>query len=197
MMCAQCHVEYNCNAGAQWSDGKKVTYDDQRTNHFPLKNAMQLLEHYKKLDFFDFKHAVTGARLIKLQHPEAETYAGSVHDKAGVQCHQCHMPKQKGKDGKRFSNHGVVRPKLTVKDSCLGCHPKALSRRNSTKSSRSKLHQGEDAQSGVLARPVDRRLCRRPAHGRCAEALDQGPGKARGSPCALGVLDRRELRRLP
>jgi hypothetical protein len=33
------------------------------------------------------------------------------------------MPKQKGKDGKMFSTHGVVKPKLTVKASCLGCHP--------------------------------------------------------------------------
>lgn len=125
MMCAQCHVEYNCGAGTQWSDGKPVKYDDQRTNHFPLKNAKQLLEHYKQLDFFDFKHTVTGARLVKFQHPEAETYAGSVHDKAGVQCHQCHMPKQKGKDGKMFSTHGVIRPKNHIKESCLGCHPKS------------------------------------------------------------------------
>ena len=125
MMCAQCHVEYNCNAGTQQSDGKAVKYDDPRTNHFPLKNSLQLLKHYKALDFFDFKHAVTGARLIKFQHPEAETYAGSVHDKAGVQCHQCHMPKIKGKDGKMFSTHGVVKPKHNVKASCLGCHPES------------------------------------------------------------------------
>ena len=124
MMCAQCHVEYNCNTGKQWSDGKDVKYDDRRSNHFPLKNAKELLAHYKKLDFYDFKHAVTGARLIKLQHPETETFSGSVHDKAGVQCHQCHMPKTKGKDGKSFSTHGVVRPLNTVKESCLGCHPK-------------------------------------------------------------------------
>lgn len=123
MMCAQCHVEYACGAGIQWSDGKKVGYDDQRTNHFPLKNALQLLKHYKDQDFFDFKHAVTGARLVKFQHPEAETYAGSVHDRAGVQCHQCHMPKMKGKDGKMFSTHGVVKPKLAIKAACLGCHP--------------------------------------------------------------------------
>ena len=123
MMCAQCHVEYNCGGGNQWSDGKKVGYTDLRTNHFPLKNVMQLLQHYKELDFYDFKHAVTGARLIKLQHPEAETYAGSVHDKAGVQCHQCHMPKLKGKDGKPYSTHGVVKPINMVKESCVTCHP--------------------------------------------------------------------------
>jgi len=122
MMCAQCHVEYNCGAGTQWSDGKAVTYSDIRTNHFPLKNAMQLLEHYKKLDFFDFKHAVTGARLIKFQHPETETFAASVHDKAGVQCHQCHMPQMKGKDGKTYSTHGVVKPIQHVQESCISCH---------------------------------------------------------------------------
>lgn len=124
MMCAQCHVEYNCGGGNQWSDGAKVGFTDRRTNHFPLKNAKDLLDHYKKLDFYDFKHAVTGARLIKMQHPEAETYAGSVHDRAGVQCHQCHMPKQKGKNGKIFSTHGVIRPKNHIKEACLGCHPK-------------------------------------------------------------------------
>ncbi len=125
MMCAQCHVEYNCNPGTQWSDGKPVKFDDARTNHFPLKNAKEILAHYKQLDFFDFKHAVTGARLIKLQHPEAETYAGSVHDKAGVQCHQCHMPKLKGKDGKPYSTHGVVKPINMAKESCITCHSDA------------------------------------------------------------------------
>lgn len=122
MMCAQCHVEYNCNPGTQRSDGKPVTFADARTNHFPLANSLQALEHYRKLDFFDFKHAVTGAKLIKFHHPEAETYAGSAHDKAGVQCHQCHMPKMKGKDGKTFSTHGVVKPIQMVKESCISCH---------------------------------------------------------------------------
>jgi formate-dependent nitrite reductase cytochrome c552 subunit len=125
LMCAQCHVEYACNTGTQWSDGKKVGYDDPRTNHFPLKNAKQLLEHYRKLDFYDFRHAVTGARLIKMQHPEAETFAGSIHDQAGVQCHQCHMPKKKGKSGKAYSVHGLIRPKNHIKEACLGCHPKS------------------------------------------------------------------------
>ena len=123
MMCAQCHVEYACNPGMQQSDDKPISFDDRRTNVFPLKNPLELLKFYQNTDFYDFKHAVTGARLIKLQHPEAETYAGSVHDKAGVQCHQCHMPQQKGKNGKQFSTHGVTRPKLTVKQSCIPCHP--------------------------------------------------------------------------
>lgn len=122
MMCAQCHVEYNCNPGRTRGDDKPVTFADARTNHFPLANSLQALDHYRKLDFYDFKHAVTGAKLIKFQHPEAETYAGSAHDKAGVQCHQCHMPQIKGKDGKKFSNHGVVKPIQHVQESCISCH---------------------------------------------------------------------------
>ena len=125
LMCAQCHVEYACNAGFEFSSGRKVGYDDRRTNHYPLKSARDILAHYKKIDFYDFKHAVTEARLVKLQHPEAETYWGSVHDEAGVQCHQCHMPKTKTKKGKTYTNHGVVRPILSVKDACLTCHPQA------------------------------------------------------------------------
>lgn len=124
MMCAQCHVEYACGTGTQFDDGKKVGFDDQRTNHMPLKGPKELLEHYKKSqNFFDFKHAVTGARLVKLQHPEAETFAGSVHDKAGVTCADCHMPIMKNKQGKSFKSHMVIKPRNHVKEACLRCHP--------------------------------------------------------------------------
>ncbi|MBI4403590.1 MAG: ammonia-forming cytochrome c nitrite reductase subunit c552 [Deltaproteobacteria bacterium] len=123
-MCGQCHVEYNCNAGSSFSQEKKIGYNDQRTNHFPMKQPRDLLEHYKKLDFFDFKHEVTGARLVKLQHPEFESYRGSVHDRSGVQCHDCHMPKRKNNVGKSFTTHGVVRPIQHIEESCSVCHRK-------------------------------------------------------------------------
>jgi len=122
LQCGQCHVEYNCNSGTEPGSGNKVGYDDRRTNHFPLKNALDLLAHYDNVKFRDFKHAVTGASLVKLQHPEMETYWGSVHDKAGVTCADCHMPKEKNKAGKTFTGHQVVRPKDHVKQSCVSCH---------------------------------------------------------------------------
>lgn len=124
LQCGQCHVEYNCNAGFEPESGDKVTMADRRANHFPLKNAKDILAHYDQLKFRDFKHAVTGARLVKLQHPEMETYWGSVHDRAGVTCADCHMPREKNAAGKLFTSHQVVRPKDHVKASCLGCHPK-------------------------------------------------------------------------
>ena len=123
LLCGQCHVEYNCNGGFEPESGEKVTMADRRANHFPLKNALDLLAHYDKLKFRDFKHAVTGASLVKLQHPEMETYWGSIHDKAGVQCHNCHMPKDTNASGATFTTHEVVRPKDHVKQACMGCHP--------------------------------------------------------------------------
>ncbi|MGB4547580.1 MAG: ammonia-forming cytochrome c nitrite reductase subunit c552 [Syntrophales bacterium] len=123
MLCAQCHVEYACNPGFEFDTGKRIGFEDRRTNHFPMKSAKDILAHYKKINFYDFKHAVTGARLVKLQHPETETYWGSVHDRAGVQCHQCHMPKAKNKAGKTYTTHAMVRPIHDVKAACLGCHP--------------------------------------------------------------------------
>jgi formate-dependent nitrite reductase cytochrome c552 subunit len=123
MMCAQCHVEYACGPGYEFDTGKKIGFDDRRTNHFPLTGPKEILAHYKKLNFYDFRHAVTGARLVKLQHPEAETYSGSVHDRNGIQCADCHMPPVKGKGGKTYRSHGVIRPKNSVKEACLRCHP--------------------------------------------------------------------------
>ena len=123
MMCAQCHVEYACGKGFEFDSAKGIGYDDQRTNHFPLTGPKDILAHYKKVNFFDFRHAVTGARLVKLQHPEAETYSGSVHDRAGVGCVDCHMPIMKDRQGKTFKSHMVIKPRNHVKEACMRCHP--------------------------------------------------------------------------
>ena len=160
LMCAQCHVEYACNAGLEFDSGKRLGYDDRRTNLYPLVNARDILEAYKKVNFYDFRHAVTGARLVKLQHPEAETYSGSIHDKAGVQCHQCHMPKAKSKAGATYTNPGVVRPIQSVKEACLVCHAEGHGRaENLPDRGHPELYQGEDAEGRILARPPHRHVC--------------------------------------
>lgn len=123
MMCAQCHVDYACSPGFEFDSGKKVGYDDQRVNHIPLAGPKELLAHSKKQNFYEFRHAVTGARLVKIRHPETETFSGSVHDKAGVTCSDCHMPILKNKQGKSYKSHMVVKPRNHVKEACLRCHP--------------------------------------------------------------------------
>lgn len=125
LMCAQCHVEYNCNPGYDTTnpDTSKytVTMADRRTNHFFWSNVFDYKAAAAKINFKDFKHATTGALLNKLQHPETETFWGSKHEKENVECKDCHMPKVK-QDGKTFTNHQQKSPRFNVKDTCVRCH---------------------------------------------------------------------------
>ncbi len=122
MMCAQCHVEYNCNPGIDPVDGKPIGMADQRTNHFPFKNVFENNAHYDGIRFRDFRHGVTGALLWKAQHPESETFYNSKHHKAGVGCADCHMPKVKDNAGKVYTSHWQTNPKHYIKETCLTCH---------------------------------------------------------------------------
>jgi formate-dependent nitrite reductase cytochrome c552 subunit len=122
-MCAQCHVEYNCNTGTDTATGKPVTMADARTNHFPLKKVDDIGKHYTDLKFRDFRHGITGAMLWKGQHPDVENFYGSVHQKAGADCADCHMPKLKdARSGKVFTTHWQTSPRHYLREACLGCH---------------------------------------------------------------------------
>ncbi|NTV14287.1 MAG: ammonia-forming cytochrome c nitrite reductase subunit c552 [Desulfobulbaceae bacterium] len=127
LQCGQCHVEYNCNPGTDAKTGEPVKMTDQRTNHFPYKDVFGLYDHYKnQVNFLDFKHALTGGMLWKAQHPEAESYYNSKHAKAGAGCDTCHTPKVKNKQGKVYTSHFAVTPRVQIKETCLTakCHPK-------------------------------------------------------------------------
>jgi len=70
-----------------------------KTNYFPWVNVFDVQKRYADIGFKDFRHAVTGVPLTKLQHPETETFWGSTHERAGVECKSCHMPRVKDKKG--------------------------------------------------------------------------------------------------
>jgi formate-dependent nitrite reductase cytochrome c552 subunit len=122
LLCAQCHVEYNCNPGIDTKAGGTVGMEDRRTNYYPWVNVFDLQKRYQSINFKDFKHALTGAALTKVQHPEVETVWGSKHERAGVECKDCHMPKVKRK-GKEFTFHGQRSARYLLKDTCIRCHP--------------------------------------------------------------------------
>ena len=122
VMCGQCHVEYNGNPGVDPKTGQPVTMADQRTNYFPWVNVLDLKKKYDGLPFKDFRHATTGALLTKLQHPETETFWGSAHERAGVECKDCHMPKSKDKAGKTYTWHDQRSARYTKRDTCVPCH---------------------------------------------------------------------------
>ncbi len=122
LFCAQCHVEYVCNPGINTKTGGKVGFDSQLTNLFPFVTTDNIQQFYDHVGYGDFKHPLTGAVLIKMQHPDTETYNNSVHDKAGVGCDGCHMPKTKGKNGKVYTNHWATSPRNYMEETCLTCH---------------------------------------------------------------------------
>lgn len=123
LQCGQCHVEYNCNPGIDPKTGQPITMADQRTNVFPLVDVNNITKFYDSINFRDFRHGQTGALLTKMQHPDAEVFWNSKHDKAGVQCSSCHMPKiTDPKTKKTFTSHWQTNPKHYIKETCLTCH---------------------------------------------------------------------------
>jgi len=121
LMCAQCHVEYNCNPGHNPVTGETITKSDPRTNIFPWVNVLDYNKKMEEFGFKDFKHAVTGASLSKLQHPETETFWMSKHEQAGVECKHCHMPQVK-KGNKSYTWHGQKSARYMTKETCISCH---------------------------------------------------------------------------
>ncbi|MBM4340388.1 MAG: ammonia-forming cytochrome c nitrite reductase subunit c552 [Deltaproteobacteria bacterium] len=122
LMCAQCHVEYNCNPVIDLKTGETIGMEDRRTNEFQWRNVFDYDAWVEKQGYRDFRNEVTGSLLSKIQHPEVEAFWGSKHERAGVECKDCHMPKMK-KAGKTFTWHGQKGAKYMKKDTCLKCHP--------------------------------------------------------------------------
>jgi nitrite reductase (cytochrome c-552) len=111
MVCGQCHVEYYF-AG----EGKLLTY--------PWHNGLkveQSLAYYDKIGFKDWTHKITGAPMLKAQHPEFEMWSQGIHARSGVVCADCHMP-YKREGAVKISDHHVRSPLLNIARSCQPCH---------------------------------------------------------------------------
>ncbi len=116
MVCGQCHVEYYCGPKATlffpWNNGLKVEQIEQYYNDYKFADGKR---------FFDFKHAVSGAEVIKAQHPEFELWSQGVHARAGVSCADCHMPYVR-EGAVKLSSHHVQSPLRDITRSCQTCH---------------------------------------------------------------------------
>ena len=121
LLCAQCHVEYNCNPGHNPETGASIGMDDRRTNLFPWVNVFDYNEKMADYGFKDFRHAVTGTSLSKIQHPDVEVFWNSTHERSGVECKNCHMPKVQTGD-KAYTWHGQRGARYMKRDTCLACH---------------------------------------------------------------------------
>jgi nitrite reductase (cytochrome c-552) len=115
-VCAQCHIEYYCSSQmpltAPWGKGLNVDQIEAYWDATKFANGER---------FFDYKHAETGAPILKAQHPEFEMWSQGVHARAGVACADCHMPY--ARDGAtKVSDHWVRSPLLNISRACTTCH---------------------------------------------------------------------------
>jgi nitrite reductase (cytochrome c-552) len=108
---AQCHVEYYF-AGSE----KLLTYPWHQGNKIEEIEA-----YYDEVGFSDWSHGITGAPMLKAQHPEFELWSQGVHARAGVACADCHMPYRRV-GAMKVSDHHVRSPLLDVAASCQTCH---------------------------------------------------------------------------
>ncbi len=121
LVCAQCHVEYYFTHKDNGPAAKPV---------FPWDNGFSpenMYEYYKSHGaengpFVDWVHTASKAPMLKMQHPEYETWIDGPHGAAGVSCADCHMSYERV-DGKKISSHWWTSPlKDTNMRACRQCH---------------------------------------------------------------------------
>jgi nitrite reductase (cytochrome c-552) len=110
-VCGQCHDEYHFSGPEKrlvypWSKGIKVE---------------NILAFYDEVKFKDWEHALTGAPVLKAQHPEFEMWNQGIHARSGVACADCHMP-YKREGALKISDHHVRSPMLNINRACQTCH---------------------------------------------------------------------------
>lgn len=137
-VCGQCHVEYyfagpNKIVTYPWAKGLKVD---------------EIESYYDDIQFSDWKHAETGAGVLKAQHPEFEMWSQGVHARAGVACADCHMPYSR-QGAVKITDHHVRSPLLNVDRACLVCHP------YSAQEMKARAETIQDRNAKLLARAED------------------------------------------
>lgn len=115
-VCGQCHVEYYCSTKMTltfpWGEGLRAADIEKFWDETKFPDGEQ---------FYDYKHAESGAHVLKAQHPEFEMWSQGVHARSGVTCADCHMPYMR-EGASKVSDHWVRSPLLNVNRACQTCH---------------------------------------------------------------------------
>lgn len=115
-VCGQCHVEYYCGPKTTlffpWNKGLKVEEIEAYYDSYKFPDGHR---------FFDWKHAASGAEVLKAQHPEFELWSQGIHARSGVACADCHMP-YKREGAIKISDHWIRSPLLNINNACQVCH---------------------------------------------------------------------------
>jgi nitrite reductase (cytochrome c-552) len=110
-VCAQCHVEYYFRG-------------PERHLVFPWAKGLRVEEieaYYDERTFSDWTHAISGAPMVKIQHPEFELWSTGLHARSGVSCADCHMPYQRV-GAVKITDHWIRTPLANIQNTCMACH---------------------------------------------------------------------------
>jgi len=110
-VCAQCHVEYYFKG-----EGNYLTFPWDRGT-----TPEDMERYYDEAGFTDWTHAISGAKMIKIQHPDYEVYRAGIHAFRNIACADCHAP-YRTEGGVKFTDHHVQSPLLNIAGSCAVCH---------------------------------------------------------------------------
>ena len=122
LSCGQCHIEY------YFTPADKETMMPYSSVEAMTPEA--ILAYYDSMvlpdgtvGFYDWVQPSTGAKLLKAQHPEMETYLSGKHAKQ-LNCADCHMPLEEADDGTVYHSHLLVSPleSETLLQTCAQCH---------------------------------------------------------------------------
>ncbi|MBQ7681064.1 MAG: ammonia-forming cytochrome c nitrite reductase subunit c552 [Oscillibacter sp.] len=115
LACGQCHIEYHFTP----SDSETMMpYHD-----IDSMTPEAILEYYNSIDFADWTQESTGAKMLKAQHPEMETFLHGKHANL-LTCSDCHMAIETAEDGTVYHSHTLVSPldNETLLATCATCH---------------------------------------------------------------------------
>jgi len=118
--CGQCHNEYYFNG-------------ETKATTLPWKGLAQMtpdaiLTNYNALGFVDYTNGISGADMIKVQHPEFETVLGAGNKMQGMgnlTCADCHMGLTTNSAGTEYVSHNWISPlknTALLENNCNNCH---------------------------------------------------------------------------
>lgn len=157
--CGQCH-----NALGAFRDLEGLTMD-MMTTFAPYKYGYEADALRKS--FNEQTVAIRGTSIDKdtglvtftMGHPDVEIFQDSTHQKLGMSCYSCHMPKTT-KDGETFTSHDASGSPLkneAALKSCLACHSndKVVSAPVDSTENMVKFVEGKQAEIAVLEDKVN------------------------------------------
>ena len=115
LSCGQCHIEYYFTPSESET---MMPYHDVES-----MTPEAILAYYDEMEFYDWIQESTGAKMLKAQHPEMETFLYGKHA-AYLNCTDCHMPLEHAEDGSVYFSHTLVSPldNPTLLETCVTCH---------------------------------------------------------------------------